>query len=259
MGITIIVSLLTALCGGLVGTYCGARFLNARDDSKMKRVRTVASNAIKVLKKYSKQSYRKAENEFNTSFSLTEKRIIIVALHKLGVPVDVPTNEVFNLRSICFVDRIVDKDELDNIEYQIKKGYCDNLFYMDPDSYFASNYVILAVRNAGKKYVNEVLLKSEVDPATKTVSVPIKDLSQVFTLGEFKAIQVFREQVNDQMYFDDKGKPIKEKIDTLIRDIDLGLWDSYLMWNYEVYQSVKAQIQMSQVLSIASQSHPAVY
>lgn len=37
-------------------------------------------------------------------------------------------------------------------------------------------------------------------------------LSRKFTLREFKAIQVLREQLRDQMYFDDKGQPIKEKL-----------------------------------------------
>ena len=82
---------------------------------------------------------------------------------------------------------------------------------------------------------------------TKVLTEPA-ELGTVFTLGEYKAIQVLREQVRDQMYFDKNGEPIKEKIDTLLKDIDLGLWDSYLMWNFENYQSVKAQIQMGQMI-----------
>ena len=50
-------------------------------------------------------------------------------------------------------------------------------------------------------------------------------------------------------YFDKNGQPIKEKIEVLLKEIDLGLWDSYLLWNYENYQSVMAQIQMSQIIS----------
>ena len=48
--------------------------------------------------------------------------------------------------------------------------------------------------------------------------------------------------MRDYMCFDKNGEPIKEKIDTLLKDIDLGLWNSYLMWNFENYQSVKAQM-----------------
>ena len=55
---------------------------------------------------------------------------------------------------------MIDKDEIDGIVFQIEKGYCDNLFYQDPDSYFAANYTLFAMRNAGKKYVKEILLKS---------------------------------------------------------------------------------------------------
>ena len=103
------------------------------------------------------------------------------------------------------------------------------------------------MRNAGKKYVKEILAKSKVNTDTKVLTEPA-EVGTVFTLGEYKAIQVLREQVRDQMYFDKNGEPIKEKIDTLLKDIDLGLWDSYLMWNFENYQSVKAQIQMGQMI-----------
>lgn len=248
----LMLALLTAFVGGLVGTFCGALFLNVRENCKMKRVRAIAIKALNVIKKYSKQSYRNVESDFNTTLSITEKRIVIVALHKLGVPMGVPTNEVFDIKKIYFLDKIIDKDEIEGIIYQIEKGFCDNLFYQDPDTYFATNYTIFAMRNAGKKYVNEVLSKMIINPETKQYKEPYNDLSQIFTLGEFKAIQVFREQIRDQMYFDEKGNPIKERLDSLLKDIDLGLWDSYLMWNYEAYQSVMAQTKMGQMLTLGS-------
>lgn len=249
---SIFIALSTAFIGGIIGTYLGARFLQIKDEMKMKRIRATAIKALNIIKKYSKQSYRNVENEFNTSLSLTEKRIIIVALHKLGIPFGVPSNEVFNIRTILFVDKIIDKDEIDDMVLQIDKGDCDHLFYQDPETYFSANYTIFSMRNAGKKYVKEVLSKMEVNLDTKQFKNPINDLSQIFTLGEFKAIQVLREQVNDQMYFDSEGHPIKEKIESLIKDIDMGLWDSYLMWNYEAYQSVKMQTQMGQWIANAS-------
>lgn len=67
---------------------------------------------------------------------------------------------------------------------------------------------------------------------------------------------MLREQVRDQMYFDENGQPIQEKQNTIIKDIDLGLWDSYLMWNYEAYQSVMMQIQM--VLTITGMTQSVV-
>lgn len=244
----IIIALLTALIGGLIGTYFGARFLNMREESKMRRVRDIAIKALNLIKKYAKQSYRNAENDFNTSLSITEKRMVIVALHKLGVPIGVPSNEVFNIRKVFFVNTTIEEDEIDGIILQINKGFCDNLFYIDPDTYFAANYTQFAMRNAGKKYVSEVLAKSRVNVATNQLIEPI-DLGTIFSLGEFKAIQVLRDQVRDQMYFDKNGLPIKEKIESLLKDIDLGLWDMYLMWNFEAYQNVKAQNQMGQFIS----------
>lgn len=243
-----IIALLTALIGGLIGTYFGARFLNMREESKMQRVRDIAIKALNLIKKYAKQSYRNAENDFNTSLSITEKRIVIVALHKLGIPIGVPSNEVFNIRKVFFVNTTIEEDEIDGIILQINKGFCDNLFYIDPDTYFAANYTQFAMRNAGKKYVSEVLAKSRVNVATNQLIEPI-DLGTIFSLGEFKAIQVLRDQVRDQMYFDKNGLPIKEKIESLLKDIDLGLWDMYLMWNFEAYQNVKAQNQMGQFIS----------
>ena len=243
-----IIALLTALIGGLIGTYFGARFLNMREENKMQRVRDIAIKALNVIKKYSKQSYRNAENDFNTSLSITEKRMVIVALHKLGVPIGVPSNEVFNIRKVFFVNTIIEEDEINGIILQINKGFCDNLFYIDPDTYFAANYTQFAMRNVGKKYVSEVLAKSRVNVATNQLIEPI-DLGTIFSLGEFKAIQVLRDQVRDQMYFDKNGLPIKEKIESLLKDIDLGLWDMYLMWNFEAYQNVKAQNQMGQFIS----------
>lgn len=243
-----IIALLTALIGGLIGTYFGARFLNMREESKMQRVRDIAIKALNLIKKYAKQSYRNAENDFNTSLSITEKRMVIVALHKLGIPIGVPSNEVFNIRKVFFVNATIEEDEIDGIILQINKGFCDNLFYIDPDTYFAANYTQFAMRNAGKKYVSEVLAKSRVNVATNQLIEPI-DLGTIFSLGEFKAIQVLRDQVRDQMYFDKNGLPIKEKIESLLKDIDLGLWDMYLMWNFEAYQNVKAQNQMGQFIS----------
>jgi len=229
---TLLLSLLTAVVGGLIGTYFGAKFVQIGGENKIKKVRDIAKKALNILARYAKQSYIEAENEFNNTLSITEKRTIIVALHKLGIP----------------IGRIIEKDEIEGMIMQINQGYCDRLFYLDPDTYFASNYTLFAMRNAGKKYVSEILSKSKVDVEKNILIEPV-DLGQVFSLGEFKAIQVLRDQVRDQMYFDKNGQPLKEKIDSLVRDIDLGLWDSYLMWNYEAYQNTKVQIQMGQFIN----------
>ena len=243
----ILVPILTAGLGGWVGAYLGNKYREKKETHEKEIVRAIAIKALDILKSYSQRSFREAEGEFNKSMSIAEKRTVIVALHKLGIPFGIPSNETFNIREIHFVDTIINEDDINGIIIQISKGYCDNLFYLDPDTYFASNFTLFAMRNAGKKYVSEILAKSKVDTKSNQLTEPV-ELGAVFSLGEFKAIQVLRDQVRDQMYFDKNGQPIKEKIDTLLKDIDLGLWDSYLMWNYENYQSVKAQIKMGQMI-----------
>lgn len=237
-----------AIIGALIGTYGGAFFLNSKEESKMKKVRAIAIKGLEVLKKYSKQSFRNAENDFNTSLSLVEKRTVIVALHKLGIPFGIPTNEAFNIRKIYFLDTIIDADDLDDIILQVKKGYCDHLFYTDPDQYFSANYALHALRKAAKKYVTEVLAKSTLDFKKNLMTSPDK-WESFFSLGELKPIMVFKDQVNVPLHFDENGNPITEKMESLLKEIDLGLWDSYLTWNYDAYQNNRNQLQMCQLIT----------
>lgn len=243
----ILIPIFTAGVGGWIGAYFGDKYRKIKESREKKIVRDIAIKALNILKSYANKSYREAEGEFNKAMSIAEKRTVIVALHKLGIPFGVPSNKTFNIREIHFVDTIVNEDDIDGIMIQISKGYCDNLFYIDPDSYFSSNFKLFAMRNVGKRYVIEILAKSKLNPETRILTEPI-DLRSIFTLGEFKAIQVLREQVRDVVYFDKNGQPIKKRIDSLLKDIDLGLWDSYLMWNFENYQSVKAQVQLGQMI-----------
>lgn len=245
--ISILIPILSAVVGGWFGAYLGNKYRENKESREKEKVRNIAIRALNILKSYSGKSYRKAEGEFNKEMTVAEKRTVIVALHKLGIPLGVPSNETFKIREIHFVDTVVNEGDIDGIILQITQGYCDNLFYIDPDSYFASGFTLFAMRNAGKKYVTEILAKSKVNTETNMLTEPV-DLGTVFTLGEYKAIQVLRDQVRDQMYFDKNGQPIKEKIDLLLKDIDMGLWDPYLMWNYENYQSVKAQVQLGQMI-----------
>lgn len=244
----IIIPLATAIIGALIGTYGGAYFLSMRQEAKMDKVRSIAIKALAILEKYSQQSFRNAENDFNTSLSLVEKRTVLVALHKLGIPIGVPSDEAFNLRKVYFVDTIIDKDVLDDIILQIKKGYCDHLFYLDPDTHFTANYALYALRNAAKKYVTEVLAKSTLIHQHNLMSSP-NNWETLFSLGELKPIMVFKEQVNIPLIFNTNGQPIKERIDSLIKEIDLGLWDSYLMWNYEAYQNARNQLKIGQLFT----------
>ena len=239
----IILPLVTAIIGAIIGTYGGAYFIGRHQENKMNKVRAISIKALEVLKKYSKQSYRNAENEFNTSISLVEKRTILVALHKLGIPFGIPTNEVFNIRKIYFVDPIIDKDEIDGIILQIRKGYCDNLFYIDPDTYFAANYTLLALRNVAKKYVQEVLAKSKCDK-NKRVWYPENWISN-FGIGEYLSLRIIHEQLCLDYLYNNDGVVREEMIEKIINEIDRGLWDNSLQNNYELYKNAKSQIAMN--------------
>lgn len=129
----VLIPLLTAGIGGWVGAYFGDKYRKVKESKEKEIVRDIAIKALEILKSYAKKSYREAEGEFNRAMSIAEKRTIIVALHKLGIPFGVPSNETFNIREIHFVDTIVNEDDIDGILIQISKGYCDNLFYIDPD------------------------------------------------------------------------------------------------------------------------------
>lgn len=252
-----IIALLTSVIGGLIGTYCGSRFLHIHEENKMKNVRNIAIEALNIINKYSKQSYGNAVNEFNTSLSITKKRIIIVALHKLGIPISIPTNEVFNIKRVHFADKIVDKDEIDGIILQIDNGYCDNLFYIDPDTYFAANFTLFAMRNVAKRYVKEVLAKSECNKE-KRVWYP-ENWVQNFGVGEYLILRILHEQLCVDYIYDNKGKAIPEKMEQIVHEIDMGIWDNSLQINYEIYKNAKTQTEMNNVFqSLVSQQRSDV-
>ena len=53
----IIIPIATAIIGALIGTYGGAYFIGRKQEKRMKKVRAIAIKALRVLKKYSKQSF----------------------------------------------------------------------------------------------------------------------------------------------------------------------------------------------------------
>lgn len=246
-----LIPLLTAVVGGGIGTFLGSWFILKRQETKMVKVRNIAIKALSIIRRYieKNQPIRNAENEFNNQLSIPEKRSVIVALHKLGVSIGVSANETFDINKICFVDKEIDLKTIDDIAKQIKDGYCDNLFYIDPDSQFSTSS-LFTLRNVAKKYVTEVLSKSSL---TRNDNVNIYNCElgweKKFTLGELKPILVFSEQVGVPLNFDENGKPNPDKMKTLLKDIDLGLFDSYLMWNYDMYLNVKTQNNLVQKLN----------
>ena len=221
--------LISGAIGALIGTFGGAYFLHWKQEKKIKNVRLMAIKALDIFKEYAQQkkSYADTANEFNTKLSISEKRAVVVALHKLGVPFEAPTKDIFDIRNIRFKDVTIDKDEITAMIVQINKGNCDNHFFTDIESYFASNLRLNAVRNVGKKYVEVVHAKSYVEKEKPDTIINPPDWYKLFTPGELQTILVLRTQLANTDYFSQNGQADSNKIKDLIREIEIGLWDNY--------------------------------
>lgn len=254
-----LIPILTAAIGALIGTFGGAWFLYRRQEDKIENVRLIAIKALKIFLEYAKQkkNFVEASSEFNTKINVSEKRAIVVALHKLGVPFEPPTNDILNIKRLNFKDVVIDEDEIKTMISQINKGNCDNHFYTDIESYFTSNLRLNAVRNAGKKYVKEVLANSCIDKSNSNVIINPDDWSKRLTPGELQTILVLRHQLANTDYFLTNGNADLEKIKILIREIEIGLWDNYLFYDYDAFMNIRAQSSLANaVQNIISNNQP---
>lgn len=240
----ILIPILAAFFGGWVGAFFGKKYQERKENNKMKDLRDIAIKALNIIKKYNNQSYKAVENQFNTDLSIAQKRTIIVLLHKLGIPVIVPANEKFDIHRIHFADSIIDDKEIEGIILQINQQHCDNLFFIDAENYFNTNRQYATVREVGKKYVKEVLAQSHYNSDTKQVRYP-EDWVSKFGLGEYMLLRIFHEQACTDIIYDHNGNAIPDKINKMLNEIDIGLWDSCLFGSYEMYKNSKTQIEMS--------------
>lgn len=235
-------SILIALLSAFLGGYFGAWFQYCFQNRKVSKVRKIAIKALNVFSRYAKQeqTFDMATSEFNNTLDVVEKRIVLVALCKLGIPVVKPIDNLFNIENVKFEHKYIDKNTIDLMKGQVNKGNCDELFFSDVDAYFSSNTRLLAVRAVAKKYVDMDFSKCEWDNENNVLSHS-KDSLQLFTPGELNIVSVFRVRSCWRDYFDKNGKPILEKMDELKKEIDLGLWDTYLFWDWESYQNLQNQ------------------
>ena len=245
--------LISGAIGALIGTYGGSYFLHWKQEKKIKNVRSMAVKALDIFKEYAqhKKSYADSANEFNTKLNVSEKRAVVVALHKIGVPFEISTKDDFDIKNLRLKDIIIDRDEIDAMIQQIEKGNCDNLFFIDIESYFTSNLRLNAVRNVGKKSVEEVQSKSRVEKDAPNTIVSQPDWHKVFSPGELQIIFVLRIQLANTAYFLPDGNADPVKMKTLIREIEIGLWDNYLFWEYESYQNIRAQHNLANIIQNA--------
>lgn len=245
--ISIIVTLLTTAIGAFIGTMYGSKKLYEYQQSGKVATRKTALKAINILKKYAGQPYTNAQFDFNTSLSISEKRAVLVALHKLGVPIIVPPTIAFQISDIQFSDAKIVKDELESIEAQLDNGNCDYLFYEDVESHFSSNLRLNTLRELAKRYVNNVMKNSRYEHGN--ILDPKNWETMYFTPGEVQAIMVFYKRVHDQMYYEDNGILRAGIIEKLLNEIEIGLWDSYLFWDYAAHQNMQSQNMLATIMS----------
>lgn len=255
----IAVTLLSGVVGAFIGTYFGAVFSARRQEKRLREVRKMALKAIDIFKSYAHggKTFAETADQFNNSMSISEKRTIIVALHKLGIPVQVLSNEVFNISKVAFARQIIDKDELDAIESQIESGHCDTLFHSDPEKYFDDNVRQKSLRSVAKRWVLEVLVNSSISEDRQTVMYP-KDWFNDFSLGERYAICVMKERISTEEYLNSNAQIDNKKISDLLRDIDCGLWDNCLYWDYTNYRSVISTMSANELVQEAFKHNQSV-
>lgn len=248
----VIITMIVTLIGAVIGTYGGALFAAKRQEKRIKELRQMAIKALKILQKYArnKQTYDVAASDFNNALSIAEKRVFIVALHKLGIPILVTPDSKFDIQNIIFERREIDKDEIEAVISQIEQGHCDQLFYIEPDNYFSENIRLKTLRYVAKRWVREVFGKSKLD-RTQNPQIIIYPTNWWvdYTLGERLGIAVLKERIALDEYFDEQNMPKKDAIDRLIIDIDRGLWDSSFFWDIENYRSVTATSSLNYMIS----------
>lgn len=246
---TILLSALTALIGAFIGTFGGAFLINWKNESKIKKVRKVAIKGLEVIKKYAKNNgtYNNTKDDFNITLNIAEKRAILVCLHKLGVPIEIPVGNKFEIKNIQFSSKYIDKNEIEDMKTQIDKGHCDNLFFMDVDRYFIENTRIKTIRDIGRKFVKECMSETKYNPENMTCTFPPNWIDK-FSYGELQRVLVFKSEVMYSGYFNNDGKPNTAKINQLMQEIDDGLWDEYLQWDYNAYRNLLAQKQSAEAV-----------
>ena len=243
---TILLDFVMLILAALFGGFFGALYPNWFQQRKVGKVRNLAIRALRIFEKYAKdgQTYDLAANDFNNELDIVEKRAVLVALCKLGIPVEKTVDSVFDIKNVRFERKVISKNTIGLMMGQLNKGNCDSMFFSDIDEYFSSNNRLLAVRAVAKKYVDEDLSKCRCDKERMQVTHP--DIANnKFTPGELNVLNVFRFRTCLDTYFDEAGNANPQKMEQLKKEIDLGIWDTYLFWDWESYQIMQNQNNMA--------------
>lgn len=118
--VKIVVIVVSAIAGGFFGAWFSYRF----QSRKIVKVRRIAIKALEIFLNYAKkrQTYDLAASEFNNKINIVEKRAILVALCKLGIPIVKPVDDVFCIEHVRFEHEEIYRDTINLMIEQINKG-----------------------------------------------------------------------------------------------------------------------------------------
>lgn len=238
---TILTGMFSAVIGGFIGTYGGAFFIHKHINKKNKEARKIAIRALNIFKKYKGNKYEDAANDFNVSLSRAEKRIILVALHKIGIPIKSESLVKSVNYTIPFRNEVILENDIGAMESQLRSGKYDHLFFEDPDEYFSKNALRDYKRSIAIKYITNVFVKTKLLADKITIQYQ-EGWTTYFSFGEMNIVYIIREKLLDKfLYEENTGLPKQECARDLINEINMGLWDAYLDWAYEAFANVQTQ------------------
>lgn len=180
--------------------------------------------------------------------AVSSKGLVLVALCKLGIPVVRSVDDSFHIENVRFEHEEIDKETIELMIGQVNKGNCDDLFFSDVETYFSSNTRLMAVRAVAKKYVDIDFAYCYYDKQKDQI-MHIKIATDLFTPGKLNILAVFKLRSSWDTFFDLNGKVILEKLNNLKKEIDLGIWDTYLFWDSESYLNIQTQNRMANVIT----------
>lgn len=247
---SILINILLMIATAILGGFFGALFPSWLQQRKACKLRNIAMRGLRIFEKYAKEgkTYDVAANDFNNELDIIEKRAVLVALCKLGIPVERPVDRVFDIKNVRFEHKVISKETIELMKGQLNKGNCDTMFFSNIDEYFSSNNRLLAIRAVAKKYVDEDFSKCHCDKEKQQINHPCL-ATNLFTPGELNVLNVFRFHTCLDTYFDNAGNANLQKMEQLKKEIDLGIWDTYLFWDWESYQNLQNQNNMAVVFT----------
>lgn len=180
--------------------------------------------------------------------AVSSKGLVLVALCKLSIPVVRSVDDSFHIENVRFEHEEIDKETIELMIGQVNKGNCDDLFFSDVETYFSSNTRLMAVRAVAKKYVDIDFAYCYYDKQKDQI-MHTKIATDLFTPGKLNILAVFKLRSSWDTFFDLNGKVILEKRNNLKKEIDLGIWDTYLFWDSESYLNIQTQNRMANVIT----------